>query len=147
MTAMELDTLAAAFCAGTLPRAQWTHVAHLRVGAWHVHHAGAAAALALLRQCIRALNDRHGTPNSPTSGYHETITVAYVRLIDDFLRACDSAMPLERRVEALITGALGDRSILFTYWTQDALMSARARAEWVPPDIAPLALPEGALRS
>ena len=62
------EDLVAAFRDGTLPRAEWTHVAHLRVGAWHVHRHGAAMALELLRDGIRRLNDRHGTVNSDTSG-------------------------------------------------------------------------------
>jgi hypothetical protein len=37
MDAQSLDDLAVAFRPCTLPRAEWTHPAHLRVGAWHVH--------------------------------------------------------------------------------------------------------------
>jgi hypothetical protein len=95
----------------------------------------------MLRSGIRRLNDHHGTPNSQTSGYHETITVAYVRLIEAFLSAFDEAVPLERRVEVLVEGPLAERSVLFGFWSRELLMSARARAEWVPPDLAPLAVP------
>ena len=115
-------------------------MAHLRVGAWHVHHHGAVAALPMLRSGIRKLNDHHGTLNSPSSGYHETITVAYVRLIEAFLSAFDMRVALEHRVDALIGSPLAERSVLFRFWSRDLLMSARARAEWVPPDRAPLAV-------
>jgi hypothetical protein len=72
--------------------------------------------------------------NSSSSGYHETITVAYVRLIEQFFTAGE---PVER----LIDGPLAERAVLLRFWSQDLLMSARARAEWVPPDLAPLSLP------
>ncbi|HEY2387852.1 MAG TPA: hypothetical protein VGK30_12885 [Candidatus Binatia bacterium] len=133
---LPLDALAAAFRARTLPHAQWTHTAHLRVGAWHVHHHGADAALALLRTGIRALNDAHGTPNTATSGYHETITVAYVRLIAAFLAACPDDEALERRVARMLAGPLGERRVLLRYWSEARLTSEHARREWVPPDLA-----------
>jgi hypothetical protein len=110
-----------------------------------VHHHGAEAALALLRNGIRRLNDHHGTVNSPTSGYHETITAAYLRLIDEFLRAFAPEVALERRVDLLVGGPLADRSALLEFWSRGLLMSERARATWVPPDLAPLALPAAIL--
>lgn len=145
MNALPLTDLVAAFRSCSLPRQQWTHVAHLRVGAWHVHHFGADSALTRLRSGIRHLNDHHGTLNSPTSGYHETITVAYLRLIEAFLAVFDPGVALEHRVEVLVDGPLGERSVHFRYWSRDLLMSARAPAEWVPPDLAPLAVPREAL--
>jgi hypothetical protein len=135
-----LDDLAAAFLDGTLPRAEWTHEAHLSVGAWHVHHHGPEAALPLLRARIRDLNDRHGTVNSATSGYHETITAAYVRLIADFLAAAAPA-ELEPQVAALLASPLAERAALFRYWSRERLLSPEARAAWLPPDLAPLAWP------
>ena len=106
-----------------------------------MHHHGADAALTMLRSGIRQLNDHHGTLNSLTSGYHETITAAYVRLIEVFLSSFDAEVALEDRLALLLEGPLGERSVLFGFWSQDLLMSARARTEWVPPDLAPLALP------
>jgi hypothetical protein len=138
---LSLDDLVAAFRACTLPKAAWTHHAHLRVGTWHVHHHGPAAALPLLRAGIRRLNDSHGTVNSAMSGYHETITAAYVLLLDEFLRAFDADVPLDRRADLLVDTPLADRAALLSFWSRDLLMSERARAEWVPPDLAPLALP------
>jgi hypothetical protein len=144
MDSLPLTDLVTAFRSCALPRLQWTHAAHLRVGAWHVHHHGAAAALDLLRSGIRRLNDRHGTLNSESSGYHETITAAYVRLIEPFLSAFASEISLEQRAGILVEGPLADRSVLFRFWSRELLMSERARAEWVPPDLAPLALPREA---
>jgi hypothetical protein len=136
-----LGDLVEAFLAGTLPKAEWTHEAHLRVGAWHVHHHGAEGALPLLRERIRRLNHEHGTVNSATSGYHETITAAYARLIADFLAAADPADELEARVAALIVSPLGYRAALFRFWSRERLLSPAARAAWLPPDLAPLRWP------
>lgn len=141
MTREALDQLAADFLAGSLPREQWTHNAHLTVGAWHVHRFGVDEAITRLRVGIRTLNERHGTPNTTTSGYHETITVAYALLIEEFLSTFQPSLPLERRVDDLLSGPLAERSYLLTFWSRALLMSETARAAWVAPDLAPLACP------
>ena len=142
MTPLSLDELAAQFVAATLPRDQWTHIAHLRVGAWHVHRFGAGGALPRLREAIQRLNRAQGTPNTPNGGYHETITAAYVSLVSAFLAAGDPGQSLEHHVERLLAGALADRRVLLRFWSQETLMSPHARANWVAPDIAPLKLPD-----
>ena len=140
---LPLTELVTQFLDASLPRAQWTHQAHLRVGTWHVDRFGAAQALPRLRQAILRLNDAHGTANTPTSGYHETVTAAYVTLIAAFLAATDAGAPLNDRVEHLLAGPLADRAVLLRFWSRDTLMSPAARAAWVAPDLAPLALPDG----
>ena len=141
MSHRSLDQLIDGFQSCTLPHEAWTHLAHLRVGAWHVHHLGAETALATLRAGIRRLNDSHGTVNSAQSGYHETITTAYVRLIDVFLATFDAAVPFDERLAALLASPLSDRSILLRYWSRERLMSPEARTAWLAPDLAPLAFP------
>jgi hypothetical protein len=144
VSSLALDDLVSAFIACGLPRVEWTHLAHLRVGAWHVHHEGRSAALASLRARIRKLNEHHGTPNSATSGYHETITVAYVHLIDEFLSGFPVATPLPTRVAVLASGPLADKDLLLAFWSRELLFSERARSVWVPPDRAPLRVPDEA---
>jgi hypothetical protein len=137
---LRLDDLVARFLAGTLPRVAWTHAAHLAVGLWHVHRYGADDAIERLRLAIRALNDRHGTANTDTGGYHETITVAYVRLIEQYLAMNAPGVSLEGRLSALLGGPLADRAFLSRFWSRDVLMSPAARKLWTPPDLCPLGL-------
>jgi len=144
VTTYSLNDLVATFRSCTLPKEQWTHLAHLRVGAWHVDRFGRDTALEMLRVGIWQLNDFHGTVNSLDSGYHETITVAYVRLIERFLAVVDAGVPLESRVDMLTDRSLAERSFLLKFWSRDLLMSARARAEWVPPDLEPVEVPRWA---
>jgi hypothetical protein len=134
------DRLAARFEGLTLPKEEWTHVAHLTVGAWHVDRYGAADALTRLRDGIRQLNESHGNVNTETAGYHETITAAYVTLIAAFLAACPPGLPLAARVDRLLTGPLAARDMLFTFYSRERLMSVEARAQWIEPDLAPLRL-------
>ena len=78
------------------------------------------------------LNDSHGTANSESSGYHETITLSYVRLIANAFEAATGALP--DRIAWIVGGPEGERDALLRYYSREALMSARARAEWVEPE-------------
>jgi len=121
-----------------VPRGEWTHAAHLAVGLWHVDRYGAGEALVRLRDGIRRLNESHGTVNSATSGYHETVTRAYVELIAVFCATCPAGLPLSDRVALLLGSPLADRAVLLRFYSRDRLMSGDARAHWVEPDLAPL---------
>jgi hypothetical protein len=134
----DLDGLASRFAACRLAREEWTHQAHLAVGMWHVDRYGADDALARLRAGIRQLNDSHGTPNSATRGYHETITRANVQLLSEFLDSCPAALTLTERVARLLASPVADKEALLQFYSRGHLMSAQARAEWVEPDIRPL---------
>lgn len=127
--------LAARVAACTLPKGEWTHHAHLTVGLWHVAEYGADAALARLRDGIRRLNDSHGTPNTDRSGYHETITCAYVRLLDQFLATCRQRDAHAENAHQLLTSPIAHRDALLTFYSRARLRSVEARRTWVEPDL------------
>lgn len=131
------DRLAASFCDGSLPKAEWTHEAHLRVGLWHLLHHSPDAALDLLRERISRFNIAKGGENTDSAGYHETITRFYVWLIDRFLREQDRSRPVDELADALVQQH-GDRKLPLRYWSKERLMSPAARRGWVEPDRAPL---------
>ena len=135
----DLNEFCRRFTVCDMKRAEWTHEAHLAVGAWHVDRYGSDAALARLRVGIRALNESFGNRNTASDGYHETITAAYVHLLSDFLGRCPAGLPLEARVVLLLRSPLARKDVLLRYYSEGLLMSARARAEWAEPDLRPLA--------
>jgi hypothetical protein len=146
-TDSDLHNLAERFVACTLPHKEWTHAAHLAVGLWHIAHYGADEALVRLREGIRRLNDSHGTANSATSGYHETVTRAYVHLLAEFSKRCRHDMPLAERVASLLKSTLAEKDVLLRFYSNEALMSPEARARWTEPDLAPLDLEERGRRA
>jgi hypothetical protein len=133
----ETERMARGLIDRTLPKAEWTHEAHLRAGLWHVLHHGAAAALPLLRERISAYNESVGTANTDTSGYHETITRFYVVVIDRFLAANDRGTPLDRLAAQLIAEH-GDRRLLMHHYSEGRLFTVVARRSWVEPDLRPI---------
>ena len=133
-----VDAIAARFEAASLTKREWTHEAHLTMGAWHVARFGSAEALARLRAGILALNDAQGTITSDTGGYHETITRAYVRLIAAFLRARPAGEEIDASVAALLASPLAARDVLMRHYSRERLFSVAARRGWVEPDLEPL---------
>jgi hypothetical protein len=140
MPAFDLEALALRFAERRIPRPEWTHEAHLAVGLWHVARFGESQALERLRAGIVALNESNGVPNSETDGYHETITRAYTVLLAQFLAGFAPDVPLQSRLSSLLQSPLANRHALMTFYRKRTLMTARARREWVEPDVAPLSL-------
>lgn len=128
-----LASLVRRFQNATLPKSEWTHAAHLAVGAWHVAQYGPVEALKRLRAAIVSLNEAHGTANTDTSGYHETITCAYVMLFAALAQDGSAAA-----VQAILASPLAAREALLGYYSRERLMSASARRKWVEPDLQPL---------
>jgi len=91
-----------------------------------------------LRTGIRRLNESHGVANTESTGYHETVTAAYVRIIARFLASFDTTVSLDARVEELVRGPVGHRELPFRFWSRELLFSNRARLAWVEPDLGPL---------
>ena len=142
MIGSETDRIAAAFIARTLPKREWTHEAHLKVGLWHaLRHPLAPGngvedpALELLRARIRAYNEATGVPNTDTGGYHETITRFYLLVIRRFIASADPLRPLDELAAELILRH-GDRELALRHYTRERLFSTAARAGWLPPDTA-----------
>ena len=78
-TDKEVELLIETFEKRTLPKTEWTHAAHLIVGLYYCFHHPFGVAKNLMSDGIYWLNDAHGTANTETSGYHETLTVFWLR--------------------------------------------------------------------
>jgi len=133
----ELADLIARFHAVTIPAPEFTHAAHLVVGLWHAATFDEAEALTRMRAGIYRLNDFHGTPNTDTRGYHETITRAYLFLLAQFARA-RPGVTVASLAQSLLASELAKRDALMTFYAKELLMSVGARREWVEPDLRPL---------
>jgi hypothetical protein len=129
MTDPEIESLVRSFEDGSLPRSEWTHARHLVVALWYVRRLGRDGATGLVRDGIRRFNERHGNP----TGYHETITLAWVAVIDVFLAGRDRDRPISVLVGELLEEC-GDKGYLLRFYSRDRLFSDEARGRWVPPD-------------
>lgn len=122
----------------SLPKREWTHAAHFAAALWLARHNPALLAPPVIGTIIRSYNDATGTPNTDSSGYHETITVASMRAAVAHLAGFPADTPLHRVTNALIASPLGRSDWLLAHWSREQLFSVEARREWVEPDLAPL---------
>ncbi len=129
----ETERVARGFLDCTLPKSEWTHHAHLRAGLWHLMRYSDAAALELLRERIRTYNQATGGTNTPSSGYHETITRFYLLMIRAFLRSTDATLSMDTLAETMIE-RMGERDLVLRYYSKEVLFSTEARAVWAEPD-------------
>ena len=134
----DVEDLVHCFESGTLHPKRWTHHAQLMVGLWYISRFEESDAIRRIRDGIKKHNAAVGTVDSPTSGYHETITLAWARLVRDYLlRSEDSDRESIEPYRRLVF-TFNDRGFLFKYYSCELLMSPEARAIWMEPDLIPL---------
>ena len=138
----EIDSLTDRLCAECLPRAEWTHEGHLAAGYCLLNRHGLENCLTDMPGIIRRHNTSVGTPNSDTDGYHETITLFYLRAIDHFIRQLPAETDYVDGLNRLIRSRYGDKDFQLDYYSEELLFSVTARHEWVEPDLGPLEFPD-----
>jgi len=130
----EVNELVKAFEERTLPKADWTHAAHLTVGLYYCFHHPLGVAKNLMSDGIYWLNDAHGTPNTETSGYHETLTVFWLRTVADYLEKTGRENGLAILANGL-NAAVNDTKLPLKYYSRERLFSVEARLNYVEPDL------------
>jgi hypothetical protein len=134
----EIERIGEGLVARTLPRAEWTHEAHL-----------AATTYLLLRRpdidldtelpgIIRGYNESVGGVNSDTEGYHETITRTFLHGVRLFLAEARNGEPLHELVNQLLLSPMGKRDWPLRFYSPERLFSVEARRSFVAPDVAAL---------
>lgn len=130
----EINLLAKAFEERTLPKAEWTHAAHLVVGLYYCYHNPFGVAKNLMSDGINWLNDAHGTPNTETSGYHETLTVFWLRTVANFLEKAGREKSLAELANELVA-TVNDTKLPLKFYSRERLFSVEARMNYVEPDL------------
>jgi hypothetical protein len=136
-TADEIKALVRAFEDTTLPRAEWTHRAHLTVALWYLTQHSGREATARIRTGIKRYNAAKGVLTTPTGGYHETLTLFWICMISHFLLFADVSGSLVELTNAMLA-RIADKDLPLRYYSRERLMSPQARASWVEPDLQPL---------
>ena len=122
----------------TLPRAHWTHEAHLAATAYLLARRTDIDLDRALPDIIRRYNESVGGVNDDTQGYHETITRTYLHGVRNFLADADQESPLHELVNDLLRSPIGRRDWPLVFYSAERLFSVEARRNFVPPNVAPL---------
>ncbi len=124
-----------AFESSQIPMPDWTHRAHLRM-AWLMADQGEPeAVIPRVKRALIGLLTAYGIPQTETRGYHETVTLAWLKLIQT-LRQTTSHRCADTFIDE--HPQLLDKTYLLTFYSRAAIMGGDAREKWVEPDLRPL---------
>ncbi len=121
------------------PLEDWNHREHVRLAYLYLRRCSFEDAALRMRVGIKAHNAAHGVADSQTSGYHETLTIAWLRLIDAMLREYGPEESADAFCDA--HPELLQKQVLRLFYSRERLMSLQAKKQFVEPDLAPLPTP------
>jgi hypothetical protein len=130
----QIKDLILKFSDHTLPAEEWTHQAHLTIAFWHLFHFSIEEATCYLKSGIISYNHSNGTENTPSGGYHESITLFWIKVIYDY-QSKYSLKSLLECCNAFLESEFADKNYIFSFYSKDILFTSRARAFWVEPNI------------
>jgi hypothetical protein len=135
-TDAEVEAFVHSFEDCSLPRPEWTHGKHLLVALWYTRNHGREKASELMRSGILRYIEVHGARKG---GYHETITRAWIAVIERFLneRGRDGQLPVSTLAAELLADC-GNQDYLLQFYSKDRLDSQEARRAWIEPDLCPI---------
>ena len=117
------DEFLTAFHSCQLPKAQFHNLDHFRLAWLHLHRESLPEAETHIREGIQAFACHLGA----TAKYHETITIAWLRLLATHREPTFEEFILQNEAKLNL-------DTLHHFWSPKLLASEKARREWVPPD-------------
>jgi hypothetical protein len=135
-TAVTDDEFLNTFEACRWPMERWHHREHIKLAYLYLRRYPLDEAAARVSAGIRAHNAAHNVPEGLTSGYHETMTRAWLRLVH--VTMCEYGP--EESADAFYERhpELSQKKTLRLFYSRERFMSAEAKAGFVEPDLAPL---------
>jgi hypothetical protein len=115
---------------------EWHHREHIKLAYLYLSRFSFEEATRKLRSGILALNAHHKVPDAIDRGYHETMTQAWMHVVDCTLKEFGPAENSDAFVDKH-TQLLSKRALLFFY-SRDRIMSAEAKRAFVAPDLTAL---------
>jgi hypothetical protein len=119
------DAFLAALEDTSLPDSAFRHRDHLRAAYLYLRRDGFAGAVASMSAALRRFAASRGKPDR----YHETVTVAFLAVINERLRTQGDPGGFDAFLEA--NPEFADKSLLQRYYRPETLASDRARQAFV----------------
>jgi len=132
MSSSEIASLVSAFEKRQLPEKEWTHEAHISVAFYYLKKYTLHQAICLLRSNIITYNVSVGGKNTFTGGYHETLTLFWVKVVAGYIKKHET-----NTLDQFLASAYFSKNLPLVYYTKQRLFSTEARAVWVEPDVKP----------
>ncbi|MDT7604310.1 MAG: hypothetical protein QOF61_2307 [Acidobacteriota bacterium] len=107
----------------------FNHGSHLVVALWYLVRLPEAEAFDRMRAGLRRFAAHHNS-----NLYHETITIFWLKQVQDFRARAVSHRPLHELANQLLA-SLPDTRLVFDYYSPELLWSDAAKNSWVEPDL------------
>ena len=122
----------------TLPKEQWTHSAHIAVAFVYLDkYKNLGKALSKLRDHIKEYNISVGTENNDNSGYHETLTVFWLKVVSEFCETENQA-DINELFNNFSKTILASSKLPTKFYSKELLFSKTARQIWTDPNLLPI---------
>ena len=132
----EIKKLVAAFEDASIARDVWKHAEHLVVALYYANKYDLETAIAKMKDGLfNLLTVGFKVDLSKEMPYHETLTVFWMRTVNDFV-GTTNGMPLHEKANSLIETF--DKDYPLRFYSREFLFSDEARARFVEPDIVPV---------
>jgi hypothetical protein len=127
------DTFLAQFEATVWPLEEWHHKQHIKVAYLYLCRYPFDTAMARIREKIKAFNASKNLPDALLSGYHETMTQAWLRLVHFTLCEYGPAESAEAFYES--NPQLSEKKTLRFFYTRERFLTMEAKTGFLEPDL------------
>ncbi len=107
----------------------FNHRAHLTVAAFYLLHPDFDLAAAKVRDGLFRFLSHYNL-----DGYNETITIFWLRVVEDFVKKEKREISVPELVNKTIEFC-SDSKLVFQYYSREHLNSKEAKTSWVEPDL------------
>lgn len=130
-TENELLAVVESFENGTIPRENWKHAEHLTVALYYLSENDFDAAYKKMRDGIFNLLKSFKVDLSKEMPYHETMTVFWLKTVEEFKKSKDGYSILDVHNEVVETF---DKDYPLKFYSRELLFSDEARERFVDAD-------------
>ena len=113
----------------------FNHRAHLRLAYIYLTNNDSTDSVTLVRNTLTALLEKHNI--EPEAIYHETLTHAWVQLVERAMKNSPPVSAAESFIES--NPQLFDKDILNNHYSETVLKSDAAKTSYIAPDLQPIA--------
>ena len=128
----EINSLVESFENGTISRDDWRHAEHLTVALFYLSNYDYATAYEKMRDGIFNLLKSFGIDLTKEMPYHETLTVFWLKTVDEFRKSKVNCSILETTNELV---EKFDKDYPLRFYSREFLFSDEARASFVEADL------------
>ncbi len=128
----EIISLVESFERGTISREDWRHAEHLTVALFYLSNHDETTAYARMRSGIFNLLKSFGVDLTNEMPYHETLTVFWLKTVNEFLKSKNDVPILETANELTMKF---DKDYPLRFYSREFLFSDEARANFVEADL------------